>query len=378
MGFVRSAVVLSMCGLVFAGCGGGGSTPAPAPTATAAPAPTPTAAPLTASYVFAGDASGTTTVEYGLTGTAPIATLSATGAPNAFAFDASGNVYVAFGGATVEEHAAGTHRLIRTITGFHHVNDIALDAKGVLYVVDGNDTTITPIGPSTLAKVLPRATSPSSVLLSFPVVVAPYFTTLTTLITVAVDSGGSVYAGATNSGIYVFAPGATAPTRTFSVAPQSPTSLVFDRSGSLYLYASLLTPGQVNTVIYRYPPGSSTPIAVGDATYGTTPQSLAFDASNDYFQLDDPYGNGYVYFAGDVGESAAAGTGKVPIERTFNFPFAIAADPASNLYVLDSPNSGEGQTPGAGEHLSEYAFSSATPTRTFTSSGSAIGLSNVP
>ena len=203
MRVVRSSITLCICGLAFVGCGGGGSTPAPIPTATAAP--TPTAAPPKASYVFAGDPSGKTTVEYGLTGTVPIATLSATGAPNAFAFDASGNVYVAFAGATVEEHAAGTHRLVRTITGFHHVNDIALDAKGVLYVVDGPDlpSSLGPIEPSNLYKVAPGATSPSAVLLDIPYPTATE-ASITTLSTVVVDSAGNVYAGADK--IYVFAP----------------------------------------------------------------------------------------------------------------------------------------------------------------------------
>jgi hypothetical protein len=122
-------------------------------------------------------------------GTVPIATLSATGVPNTFAFDASGNIYVAFAGATVEEHAARTHRLIRKITGFHNVNDIALDAKGTLYVVDGSGSP-SPSAPSNLSEVELGATSPSAVLLSFA-----YNPDSPTLISLAVDAGGSVYAG---------------------------------------------------------------------------------------------------------------------------------------------------------------------------------------
>jgi hypothetical protein len=93
----RSALVLTICGLALAGCGGGGTTPAPAPT--------PIAAPLQASYVFAGDPSGTTTVEYGLKGDRPdrhavgdrhteCVRLRRLGqAPTALAFDRSGNLY---------------------------------------------------------------------------------------------------------------------------------------------------------------------------------------------------------------------------------------------------------------------------------------------
>ena len=374
MRLVRSAAVAIVCGLALAACGGGGGSPGPVPSATAAPAPTAT--PLTASYVFAGDASGKTTVEYGLAGTAPIATLSATGAPNAFAFDASGNVYVAFGGATVEEHGSGTHRLLRTIAGFHHVNAIAVDAKGTLYVVDGSGLPAgsSPTAPSNLSRILPGATSPSAVLLSFP-----YTTTSPTLISVAVDAGGSVYAGANNSRIYVFAPGTTAPTRTFSISPQSPTELTLDRSGNLYVYATLLVPDQSSSTIYGFAPGAETPlVTITTITYGTTPQSLAFDRSNDLYEINDPllFDPAQPPTAGSVVEFPAAGTVGGPA-RTFNFPVSLAIDPAKNLYVLDA-DSVVGQNPGPGEHINEYASASTVPTRTFESSGSAIGLSSVP
>ena len=114
-----------------------------------------------------------------------------------------------------------------------------------------------------------------------------------------------------------------------------------------------------------------------EAGVASTPQSLAFDSAGDFYELDDPYVDyndelipgGGVIQVNAVGPAAPA--------RTFNYVVAFAVDPVKNLYVLDA-DSVTGATPSPTHHVSQFAYNGATPTRTFESSGTAIGLSSVP
>jgi hypothetical protein len=361
MRLIYTPLVIAVCAAALSACSGG-VVPPPAP-----PVAVPTPIPL--SNVYVGAASGVATVEYGPTGTSPIGTLSNTGAAAEVATDTSGDVYVAFSGSFVEEHAATTHRLVRKITGFHQVNDLALDAKNNLYVVDGYASAVStvPAVASNLSEVSPGSSSPSRVLLSIPYESGPGV-----LSSVAVDSKGNVYAGTDAGNIYVFAPGATAPARTIPETPTSVVSMAFDEANSLYAFCSY-GPAIGEAFIDKIALGGSKPIQTfGSVGLPNSPQSLALDSSNNLYELNDPIEvnpSPPTFSLATVSEYAPGATLSIFGIAPLNSPIAIALDPRRNLYVLDV------DATGSGEHLTEYAPGATAPLRTMPASGRSIGIS---
>jgi hypothetical protein len=134
--------------------------------------------------------------------------------------------------------------------------------------------------------------------------------------------------------------------------------------------------GEDCSYIAGYAPGGTKPVVTNiDVSFGYSPQSLAFDVSNDLYVIDDPYEPEDLEGATSalVDEFPAAGTATA-LEWNFNDPIALAVDPFKHLYVLDF----DSRLSPKGEHIHEYQPQSTVLMRTMESSGTAIGLSGVP
>jgi len=300
----------------------------------------------------------------------PASTISGTGTglavPYAIALDSSGNIYAANDGSTigvsdsVTVYAPGSNGNVApesTISGSSTALDspggIAIDSGGNLYVTNDNSVyggvdSITVYAPGSNGNAVPSATL--------------FALGLDTPSGIVVDSGGNLYVandGSTDGDvdtITVYPPDNTLPSATVGsdTGLDEPSGIATDSGGNIYVTNEASIAGGVDSVTV-YPPASYANAAPSTAIVGTDtglalPLGIVTDSSGNLYVANtaggpDGLGSVTVYPAGSNGNIAPSATisgDSNSDDTSFNFPTGNAFDSSGNLYVANAGGGPDG------------------------------------
>jgi hypothetical protein len=176
---------------------------------------------------------------------------------------------------------------------------------------------------------------------------------------IVVDAGNNVYIS-TSSGVNVYAPGATLPSRVINQGMNDPEALLLDSSGNLYVGNDVTYPTFCGYVtVYDAATGKLRyTIKDGICNSGTLPGRMTMDASGNLFVSNRAYDTSRN--SGTVTEYAAGTNSLIKtISKGGINPIDLVVDGYGNLYVANYRNEGA-------SNVTVYAPGKTSPSETLT------------